>query len=256
MGVPKRSTPAHKELSDKLRTEILAGKYSTDAPLPTETMLCEAYGMSRFTVRQALETLVNEGLIYRRAGSGTYLTGLHQQRQYVRVLGSIEDLLAIGEETQFIAEHPLHLESSRTGAERLRLESEEVWVTRGVRQVSGSPFGYWEIYLPPEVGALIKSRITGDGNDTIIGQVQQNTDVRVSRAEQVVSAEVADAHVAKVLGIPVESPVLRIERLYLDQAERPVEWAVSTYGHDQYKYRIDLAPRSHPGGSPRRKGAQ
>jgi DNA-binding GntR family transcriptional regulator len=59
-----------------------------------------------------------------------------------------------------------------------------------------------------------------------------------------------------VLDIPVESPVLRIDRLYLDQAERPVEWAVSTYGHDQYKYRIDLVPRSNPGGSPRRKGAR
>jgi DNA-binding GntR family transcriptional regulator len=256
VGIPKRSTPAHKKLSGKLRSEILAGKYSADAPLPTETMLCEAHRVSRFTVRQALETLVSEGLIYRRAGSGTYLTGLHQQRQYVRVLGSIEDLLAIGEETRFIPEHPLRLESSRTAAERLRLERGEVWVTRGVRQVSGTPFGYWEIYLPPEVGALMRDRITGDGNDTVIGQIQQNTDVRVSRAEQVVSSEAADAHLAEVLGIPVESPVLRIDRLYLDQAERPVEWAVSTYGHDQYKYRIDLVPRSNPGGSPRRKGAR
>lgn len=256
VGLPKRNRPAHKELSDKLRTEIVTGKYDLDAPLPTEAMLRRAYGVSRFTVRQALETLVNEGLIYRRAGSGTYLTGLHRQRQYVRVLGSIEDLLAIGDETRLILEHPLRLESSKAAAEHLRLEREEVWVTRGMRQISGSPFGYWEVYLRPEVGALIEDRFPGGGNDTVIGQIQQYTDVRVLRAEQVVSAEAADAHVAEVLGIPVESPVLRIERLYLDQAERPVEWAVSTYGRDQYKYRIDLAPRSNSGGPPRRKEAR
>lgn len=256
MTLPKRGSPAHKVLSDKFRSEIMAGNFDSDAPLPTETMLCKTYGVSRFTVRQALETLVNEGLIYRQAGSGTYLTGLHRQRQYVRVLGSIEDLLAIGEETRFIPEHPLRLEHSGTAAERLRLESEEVWVTRGVRQISGSPFGYWEVYLPPEIGALIKDRFPGGGNDTVIGQIQQNTDVRGLRAEQVVSAEAAGAHVAGVLSIPIESPVLRIERLYLDGAKRPVEWAVSTYGRDQYKYRIDLAPRSKPGGPSRGKGTR
>lgn len=256
VALPKRGRPAHEELSSKLRSDILAEKYSADAPLPTETMLCEAYGIGRFTIRQALETLVNEGLIYRRAGSGTYLTGLHRRGQYVRVLGSTEDLLAIGNETRFIPERPLQLEVSGTAAEHLRLESDEVWATRGVRQVSGFTFGYWEVYLPPRVGALIRDRVTDDGNYTIIGQIQQNTDVQVSRTEQVVSAEAADAHVAEILGIPSGSPVLRIERLYLDQAERPVEWAVSTYGRDQYKYRIDLAPRANPGGPSRRKGAR
>lgn len=257
MAMPQRSGPAHKALSDKLRSEIMAGKFELDAPLPTETMLCGAYGVSRFTVRQALETLVNEGLIRRRAGSGTYLTGLHRQGRYVRVLGSVEDLLAIGDETRFIPEHPLRLVSSSAAAERLRLEGEEVWVTKGVRYLADSPLGYWEVYLPPEVGALIRDRLPKEeGNYAIVNQIEQNTDLRLSRVEQVVSAEAADAHVSEVLGVPIESPVLRIERLYLDQADRPIEWAVSTYGREQYKYRIDLAPRSKPGGPSRGKGTR
>lgn len=254
--MPQRSGPAHKVLSDKLRSDIMADWFDLDAPLPTETVLCETYGVSRFTVRQALETLVNEGLIRRRAGSGTYLTGLHRQSRYVRVLGSVEDLLAIGDETWFVPEHTLRLETSSAAAERLRLEWEEVWATRGVRYLAGSPLGYWEVYLPPEVGALIRDRLPDEGNYAIVNQIEQNTGLRLSRVEQVVSADAAGAHVAEVLGIPIESPVLRIERLYLDQEERPVEWAVSTYGRDQYRYRIDLAPRSNPGAPSRGKGGR
>lgn len=256
MALLKGGEPAYKALGNKLQSEIMAGKYDPNVPLPTENMLCETYGVSRFTVRKALETLVNEGLIYRRAGSGTYLTGLHWQRQYVRVLGNIEDLLAIGDETHLELEQPLQLEPSKIAAHRLQLEHEEIWAMRGVRHHSGSPFGYWEIYLPPEIGAMVRDKISGSENNTIIDQIERHLGVQISRAEQTISAEVAEAHVAEVLDIPVGSPVLHIERVYLDQTERPVEWAVSTYGRDQYKYRIDLTPRPNSDRQPHSKGRQ
>ncbi len=93
----RKRTPAHVQLSDTLRSEIMAGKYDPKIPLPTEVELRKRFGASRFTVRQALETLVVEGLIYRRAGRGTFVTSLPRQQPYARILGSVEDAMAIGD---------------------------------------------------------------------------------------------------------------------------------------------------------------
>jgi GntR family transcriptional regulator len=66
------ATPRYKELADELRREILRGDYAPDR-FPTENALCKRYGVSRFTVREALRALQAEGLIARKRGSGTVI---------------------------------------------------------------------------------------------------------------------------------------------------------------------------------------
>ena len=218
----------------------MAGKYEPKTPLPTEVALRKRFAASRFTVRQALETLVVEGLIYRRPGSGTFVTSLPRQQPYVRILGSVEDAMAIGDETVFIPEHPLRREKSKAAAERLRLAQEEVSVLRGTRYLSETPLGYWQIHLPPHVGELLGEGFSGRECQSVIGKVKEVTGAQILRAEQVISAELADARIAEALNVAVDSPVLKIERLYLDHEDDPLEWSVSKYRPDQYNYRIDL----------------
>lgn len=240
----KKRTPAHTKLSDILRSEIMAGKYDPKTPMPTEVELRKKFGASRFTIRQALETLVVEGLIYRRPGSGTFVTSLPRQQPYVRILGSVEDAMAIGNETVFFPEHPLRRENSKAAAEHLRLAQEEVWVLRGTRYLSETPFGYWQIHIPPHIGELLGEGFSGRERQSIIGKIKEETDTQILRAEQVISAELADTRIAEALRVTVGSPVLRIERLYLDHKDDPLEWSVSTYRPDQYSYRIDLYPQT------------
>ncbi|MBI1842675.1 MAG: GntR family transcriptional regulator [Verrucomicrobia bacterium] len=66
-------TPKHRELSRRLRADIAAGRYAAEGKLPSEPQLVKQFGVSRPTVARALLDLQNEGLIERRAGSGTYL---------------------------------------------------------------------------------------------------------------------------------------------------------------------------------------
>jgi GntR family transcriptional regulator len=237
-------TPAHTKLSDILRSEIMAGKYDPKTPLPTEVALRRRFGASRFTVRQALETLVVEGLIYRRPGSGTFATSLPRQQPYVRILGSVEDAMAIGGETVFLPEHPLRRENSKAAAERLRLVEEEVFVLRGTRYLPETPFGYWQIHLPPHVSELLGEGFSGSERQSVIDKVMEVTGAQILRAEQVISAELASTRIAEALDVAIDSPVLRIERLYLDHKDDPLEWSVSKYRPDQYNYRIDLYPQA------------
>jgi DNA-binding GntR family transcriptional regulator len=240
----RKSTPIHTKLSDILRSEIMAGKYDPKTPMPTEVALRKRFGASRFTVRQALETLVVEGLIYRRPGSGTFVTSLPRQQPYVRILGSVEDAMAIGDETVFFPEHHLRQENFKAAAERLRLAQDEVWVLRGTRYLSETPFGYWQIHLPPHVGELLGEGFSGMECQSTIGKVKEETGTQILRAEQIISAELADDRTSEALDVAVGSPVLRIERLYLDHKDDPLEWSVSKYRPDQYNYRIDLYPQA------------
>ena len=66
-------SPKHREISRQLRAEIAAGRYPAGARLPSEPQLVRRFGVSRPTVGRAMLDLQNEGLIERRAGSGTYV---------------------------------------------------------------------------------------------------------------------------------------------------------------------------------------
>ena len=70
--------PLYYQLEQILRGKITSGEISPDEPFPTESELCEQYGVSRAVVRQAFASLMNDGLIYRIPGKGTFL--LHQKQ--------------------------------------------------------------------------------------------------------------------------------------------------------------------------------
>jgi DNA-binding LacI/PurR family transcriptional regulator len=75
--------PRHTEISDELRREIASGKYGQDGRLPSEALLVRRFGVSRPTVARALRTLETEGLIVRRAGSGTFVKLTPEGREAV-----------------------------------------------------------------------------------------------------------------------------------------------------------------------------
>ena len=69
----KASTPLYHQLADTLRTRILTGSYAADAKIPSEAELQEDTGLSRSTVRKALDMLVDEGLIQKERGKGAFV---------------------------------------------------------------------------------------------------------------------------------------------------------------------------------------
>ena len=73
-GLPTKSSPKHQAITSQLATEILAGKYGQTGRLPSEVQLVKRFGVARPTIGQALRGLQAQGLIERRAGSGTYVS--------------------------------------------------------------------------------------------------------------------------------------------------------------------------------------
>ena len=71
-----KDMPKHRRIYAALRHDILTGKYSTDGKFPSEGMLIRRFGVSRITIRRAMDDLKNEGFLEGRSGSGTYLSAL------------------------------------------------------------------------------------------------------------------------------------------------------------------------------------
>jgi GntR family transcriptional regulator len=243
---------AYRTLADQIRTAIRNGEYDGGRQLPTEEQLAASFSVSRQTVRRAMQDLVSEGIIYRVAGRGTYPVA--EQDRYVNHFGSVEELMALSLDTECEVVSPLQRKVDVETASRLRLPSDEICHVTLVRRHAGIPFCYTSVYLPPRIGQLLagtdelatagrRSRIT------IIGLVdawltEAGPGGAVATAEQSVSAAGAPAFAAPHLGCDVGEPLLRIDRLYFDAEDAPVELAVSYFDPEHYSYRVRLRRRS------------
>ena len=91
----KPGQPRHEQISDWLRVQIQEGVYAADAQIPSESQLTERFEVSRITVRRALQTLENEGLIYRRQGLGSFVKDTRVRQGLVRLTAVCATLYAV-----------------------------------------------------------------------------------------------------------------------------------------------------------------
>jgi GntR family transcriptional regulator len=241
---------AYRSLATQIRDAIRNGEYADGRQLPTEEQLAASYSVSRQTVRRAMQDLVSEGIIYRVAGRGTYPVA--EQDRYVNHFGSVEELMALSLDTECEVVSPLQRKVDVEAASRLRLPSDEICTVTLVRRHADVPFCYTSVYLPPRIGQLL----TGFGELAAAGRRSRVTvigliDVRlagmaslVAAAEQSVSAAGAPAFAARHLGCDAGEPLLRIDRVYFDAEDTPVELAVSYFDPEHYSYRVKLRRRS------------
>jgi DNA-binding GntR family transcriptional regulator len=186
------------------------------------------------------------------AGRGTYPVA--EQDRYVNHFGSVEELMALSLDTDCQVVSPLQRKVDVETASRLRLPSDDIFHVTLVRRHADVPFCYTSVDLPPRIGELL----TGFGELAAAGRRSRVTvigliDVRLSEitlngsvaaAEQSLSAAGAPAFAARHLGCESGEPLLRIDRLYFDADDTPVELAVSYFDPEHYSYRVKLRRRS------------
>jgi GntR family transcriptional regulator len=186
-------------------------------------------------------------IIYRVAGRGTYPVA--EQDRYVNHFGSVEELMALSLDTECEVVSPLQRKVDVEAASRLRLGSDEICTVTLVRRHADVPFCYTSVYLPPQIGQLLTGfgELAAAGRRsrvTVIGLIDVRLTGAVAAAEQSVSAAGAPAFAARHLGCDTGEPLLRIDRVYYDAEDTPVELAVSYFDPEHYSYRVKLRRRS------------
>lgn len=235
-------------LARDLRSALRKGDYGESGQLPTEVELAQSRGLSRQTVRRAMQDLVAEGLVYRVPGRGTFPAP--REQRYLRQFGSVEDLMALSLDTEMEVVVPLRRRVDPAAAGRLRLETDVVTNLCFRRLHEGLPLCFTTVTMPPDGGRLLDDvpELHTAGTTcryTILGLLNDRLEHPVVEAEQTISVDAAPAVAAVSLDLSDGQPALRIDRLYSDGSQRPLELAVSWFHPDHYSYRVRLR-RSGP----------
>ena len=228
------ATPLYLQLAQSLRHAIAAGIVEGGEALPSERLLSEQTGASRVTIRRALEQLINEGLIVRRHGSGTYLAPRIEQR------GS--ELSSFSSDTQNRGASPGSVWIKKALATASPEEALTLGISVGapvvhlarIRLANGEPLAIEEAVLsatllPPvdEIGDSLYAALSTKSNRPVSGS-------------QRLTASLATSIEAGLLSIQENSEVLRIERRTFRADGTPVELTRSAYRGDRYEFVSEL----------------
>jgi GntR family transcriptional regulator len=238
-----RPQPAFRRLESDLRSQIRAGEFPAETPLPTEAELSRRYAVSRQTVRRAFHDLVAQGVVYRVPGRGTFVTPT--SGRYLRQFGSVEDLMGLSADSEMHVLQPLSATVDPTAASRLRLPDDRVATATFLRVHQGDRFSHTTAHLPPwarvQLGEAPELSTPGAvSRATVIGLLDRVLEWPIGDAEQSITVDTAPPEVAEALELPPGTPVLRIDRIYCDTRGEPVELAISYFHPDRYSYRVHL----------------
>ena len=238
----KRDAPRYLQVAAELRAEILTGKFAARDQFPTESELCQRYGVSRFTIREALRRLQNEGLIARKRGSGTVV-------QHAAARGGTlhQPLSNFGEILQYV--HDTRVTYERMGRGPLPKAITEMigedcagdWnCLRGVRLHEGDalPIAATDAYFHGSLDTAIDALDLSAG--TLFSQIELLAGVSVDRVTQDIQAVCAPTEIANALGIKRGAAVLRIMRCYLDPKGKLFEISVSHHPGDRFAYSMHI----------------
>lgn len=206
---------------------IAAGDHLPGSRIPSESALAERYGVTRMTVRQAINGLITDGLVIRRQGSGTYvLPGRQAQRALNRLAGFTEDMRDQGHQaTSTELEHG-EMEAPQRVGQWLELnERAHVVSIQRLRWLDDEPVALHSVWLPLWLAPELARR-SMDGA-SLYETLERDFGVRLSTARQRITASAATAEQATHLRVDPGSPLLFTVRLTRDDNNRPVEYAES-----------------------------
>ncbi|MFE2025742.1 GntR family transcriptional regulator [Streptomyces hygroscopicus] len=225
----------HEELRLALLSEMAGAAPHT--ALPTEREISARHGVSRNTVRQAMNALEAAGHVYRVQGAGTFVSPSVVSKSLTLTSFS-EDMRARGLEPGVRLLAAETVRAGRQVAERLDITpgTEVVRVSR-LRLADGTPMCLENVHLPADrVPGLLEADLTG----SLYAVLRERYQIDIRSAEQIVrAAELGDTEAA-LLGVPLGSSALHVQRVGLDQRESPVEATTTIYRADLYDIRFTV----------------
>jgi len=234
----RRSLPLYVQIESTLRERIVSGRYPPGGAFPTDEKLRQEFGVSRATVRLALDTLHREGLIVRYPGRGSFVNEVRERARTLRFQGSVRDLITQGDVRgpTFTVTQVVVARATPSEHAELKLTG-DTSVTRitGLRKIENQPTAHVVVSLPEATGALLGLR-RGKVYPAISSMLYDRLNQHIREVRQVIAVAMANPTVARALRIRVGASLLTIRRTYLRTDGTPVEFAVSSYAGDTYQY--------------------
>jgi GntR family transcriptional regulator len=231
--------PRYHQIYLVLREQLAEGRYDPARALPGELELAGAFGVSRVTMRAALDKLAEEGLIRRHRGRGTFAQPhAAQAAGRAPISGLLENILNMGLRTTVRLVDLTFIPAPTEVAEALKLDfGDPVQKAVRVRSHRGAPLSHITTFVPERFAQALGRRELA--SKPMLSLLEESG-VKVSGADQTVSAKLADHAVAPLLGVDIGSPLLAVTRTVYDEGGTPVQFLRGLYRPDRYEYRMHL----------------
>jgi GntR family transcriptional regulator len=225
-------TIRYHHIAEELRGRILSGTYAAGRLLPSESELSSEFGVSRVTVRKALEILRDDALVDSRQGFGWFVAG-DTVRQPLARLATIEDQMrASGAIPQRRVLDFAFEKAPKKVAQALG--TSQVLRVRRVTLADGEPFAIVTVWCPAELAENVSRA------DVERSPFYELLDVPLSGATQTIGADAATTEEAEVLKVPAGSPVLRCVRTTSSTDERVVLVSHHVFPAHRTEFVVDL----------------
>ena len=207
---------------------------------PPERELAQELGISRMTLRRAIDELVARGAVRRRHGSGVFALA-PKLDQTLMASSFTQDMRARGLTP---GARTLTFDVTAAGpriARRLRISADDAVakITR-LRLADGEPIALEELHVPRH---LVPDLSRSDLEDrSFYALLAEQCGIVIARSIQTIEPTVLDTEEAADLDVPIHSPALLFERTSWSSAEEPIEFVRSVYRGDRYKIRTELVP--------------
>ena len=228
--------PLYFQVAQQIERAISEGDLAPGDRLDNEISLAEQFGLSRPTMRRAIQELVDKGLLVRKRGVGTQV--VHGQVTRPVELTSLFDDLTHHHQTPTtkvlineIIEAP-----DEVGARLSIAQGSPVLHLRRLRFAHGEALAIMENYLPEDLIPLGEADLSTRG----LYQLMRSRGVNIRVAKQRIGARTGTPEECTLLGERKGSPVLTMERAAHDDSGRPVEWGRHAYRASQYSFEVTL----------------
>lgn len=231
--------PLYYQLKNIISEMIENEELKADEVVPTERELCEYHGISRMTANKAIASLVNEGLLYRERGKGTFVVKDKEKHPLHNLLGFTEDMLRRG-----ISIHTRILSFRRKPATKklqhdLQLkEHEEVFEICRLRSVSGEPYAIETAYLTAALCEGLSAEMLE--NNSLYGILEKQFGLQIEYANQTIEPVLVNDYESEMLQVKQKTLALMFSRLTYAKKDIPFEVTKAIYRSDRYKFEITL----------------
>jgi DNA-binding GntR family transcriptional regulator len=229
--------PLYFQIAENLKRAIEDGTFKPGERLDNELDLTERLGVSRPTVRQAVQRLVEQGLVVRRRGLGTVVAAPRILRS-VALTSLYDDLSASHRHPATTVLSAREIEADDEIAAVLSLPSgAAVLSVERLRLADGTPLAIMQNFLP---AGLLKGRPEDALEKSGLYELLRSQGIRLTAGEQVIGARRATAHEANLLQAPRTATVLTMTRTTFDHEGKPVEHGSHAYLADRYSFKMTL----------------
>lgn len=231
--------PLYFQVAEQLESAILEGTLAPGDRMDNEISLARRLGLSRPTMRQAIQVLVDKGLLVRKRGVGTQVVQSRIRRS-VELTSLHDDLERAGKHPHSCVLSLRQVEANEEARDHLGMDPGDfVWVLERVRLVENEPLALMHNLVPTRVADLGAADLAGGG----LYQALRAAGVHMRVAHQEIGARRAGPREARLLQERRGAPLLTMRRTAYDDKGRAVEYGVHVYRPELYVFQLTLVDR-------------